>query len=1172
VSASPVLHKLRSVAFQITHNLEDEMFKSKKTAWLTIVALLVPTTAGLFGSSAAQAADVPATLSTFTVNGTDVLTSNSLSVDVSTLNVSETGVLSADVVATATNTANTTVTITGDSGLAVGPNTLSVSVVASWTEQVQNPNYVPARTEANPAYVAEVQDDPETTEVNEYAPAQGEPTITYPAQGTEYTTESRTASQTYTRTINVLNNDTSAVITVNAEELVNGDGTEVDWGVTSVPVVVVPTDSNATVKINGTSVALVSGVATRAVTGLETGDNSITVAVTAPNGEVDESVLTVTVLPNTDTSAVITVDGIMADDGDSVPLDYGTTDPDIAVETADVDATYVVEGGSDLITGDNGVVIWVTAADGVTFQRYDLNLVVAPNDDTTATVYINGVAYDEGSDITLPYQTSSVTVRVELGDLEASYVVEGGTELVQGGNDLAVTVTAGDQTTTYLYGFNLVVSDPDVTLKTIKVNGTSVVDGGTTTSWALNNTLLLETTDPRATVAVDGGIYNATTGVVTLEPGQNDLTITVTGDDRATTRDYAITVGVYALDVTWEGAADSVSATPGSTINVPGSVEAVEVTATSALTGWIAEVEVTNDLNFGNNTVYVTFTSEENVETVVSFTVFVGPADLSLSTFTVNGDDVTLTGLTGRVELEGGTLAAEVEIETADARSEFVINAPAALHTGHNALEVVVTGADGRTATYTVDVYVLPSDNTEIAAISINGHLLAEDAEITEISAGTISVEVDTAFDAATVEVTVAPTTGTFGGWATTTNGVVTGSGYLTASIVVTAEDGTKGDAVLVNLIATKDFDVTSGSNPATDTLRVGTYAKSTPATVAALFPAGAKVTYQWLADGEVVAGANTSRLLLAAEDLERELRPVVSATVAGVKKVYVGEALVVTKGIIALASVPGVNGKAQIGSTLTAVPKKWTKDVELNYQWYVNGVAFDGATTETFSLSEDNVNQGEVVKVRVTGTLDGYDDLFKESASFTVTPGVLKITEKPTISAEDGYVTGSKISVEGGEVNYANADVDYQWFRNGVAIAGETDADYTTVAADVSKKLSVTVSFSAFNYSSVSITLKSATIKVGTLDAPDAANIGINMTGTKLIAFGGYVDTATTSSIKYIWYRNGRAVLGQNSAQYTLTSKDAGAVITVRVTAIYPGYMGTTTVTTGVDAYHVEN
>lgn len=1127
------------------------MFKSKKTAWLTIVALLVSTTAGLFGSTAAQAADVSTTLSTFTVNGTDVLTSNSLGLDVSTLNVSETGVLSADVVAIATDSANTTVTITGDSGLAIGPNTLTVKVSASWTETSANPDYIPA-----------VVDDPATTDVDETAPAQGEPFIYTP----------RTASQTYTRTLNVLNNDTSAVITVNAEELVNGDATEVDWGVTSVPVVVVPTDSNSTVKINGTPVDLVAGVATLSVSGLDTGDNTITVTVTAPNGEVDESLLTVTVLPNTDTSAVITVDGIVADDGDSIPLDYGTTDPDIVVETADVDATYVVEGGSDLITGDNGVVIWVTAADGLTFQRYDLNLVVAANDDTTATVYINGVAYDEGSDITLPYQTSSVTVLVELGDPEASYVVEGGTDLVQGGNDLVVTVTAMDQTTTSIYGFNLVVSDPDVTLKTLKVNGTSVVDGGTTTSWTLNNDLLLETTDPRASVSVDGGAYNPSTGVVTLEPGQNELTISVTGDDKATTRDYTITVGVYALEVTWEGAADPTSATPGSTINVPGSIEAVDVTPTAPLSGWIAEVEVTTNLNFGNNTVYVTFTSDENVENVVTFTVFIGPADLSLSTFTVNGEDVTLTGLAGRVELEAGTLSPEVEIETTDARSEFVVNAPAKLQAGHNALEVVVTGADDRTATYTVDVYVIPSDNTEIAAISINGHLLAEDAEITEVAAGTISIEVDTAYDAATVEVTVAPTTGTFGGWATATNGVVTGSGYLTASIVVTAEDGTKGDAVLVNLVATKDLDVTSGSNPVTDTLRVGTYAKSTPATVAALFPTGAKVTYQWLADGEVLAGANTSRLLLVAEDLDRELRPVVSATVAGVKKVYIGEALVVTKGIIALASVPGVNGKAQIGATLTAVPKKWAKDVELNYQWFVNGVPFDGATSETFTLAEDDVNQGEVVKVRVTGTLEGYEDLYKDSASFTVIPGVLKITEKPTIAAADGYVTGSKISVEGGSVNYANADVDYQWFRNGVALLGETDAEYTTVAADVSKKLTVTVTYSAFNYSSVSITLKSATIKVGTLDAPDAANIAVNQAGNKLDAFGGYVETATTSSIKYIWYRNGRAVLGQNTSKYALTSKDAGAVITVRVTATYPGYMGTTTITTGDDAYRVEN
>ncbi|NBP41134.1 MAG: hypothetical protein EBV34_22450, partial [Betaproteobacteria bacterium] len=187
------------------------MFKSKKTAWLTIVALLVPTTLGMFGASAAQAAASSTTLSTFTVNGTDAGTgtTGSLNLDVSTLNVNN-GVLSTDVVATATDAANTDVTIAGDSNLKVGSNTLTVTVTDK---------------------------------------------------------DDATNKTVYTRTLNVLNNDNSADIVVNQDLLINGESTEVDWGTTSVPVVVTPTDSNATVTVNGTSVALVGGKASTTVTG-----------------------------------------------------------------------------------------------------------------------------------------------------------------------------------------------------------------------------------------------------------------------------------------------------------------------------------------------------------------------------------------------------------------------------------------------------------------------------------------------------------------------------------------------------------------------------------------------------------------------------------------------------------------------------------------------------------------------------------------------------------------------------------------------------------------------------------------------------------------------------------------------------------------------------------------
>ncbi|NDE88486.1 MAG: hypothetical protein EB055_00675, partial [Micrococcales bacterium] len=83
------------------------------------------------------------------------------------------------------------------------------------------------------------------------------------------------------------------------------------------------------------------------------------------------------------------------------------------------------------------------------------------------------------------------------------------------------------------------------------------------------------------------------------------------------------------------------------------------------------------------------------------------------------------------------------------------------------------------------------------------------------------------------------------------------------------------------------------------------------------------------------------------------------------------------------------------------AIPKKWSDGVDLAYQWYVNGVALAGASGETFDITSDNVNVGDTVKVAVTGTADGYDDLTKVSSEVTLVTGSLRITDKPTVSAD---------------------------------------------------------------------------------------------------------------------------------------------------------------------------
>lgn len=1088
------------------------MIAKKKSAWIAVLALFLPIAFSFAAASPAQAAGLSTSLTTFTVDGQNALNQNQINLDVSAIADSN-GNLSVDVLAVA-ESADTTVTVAGATNLVVGDNTLTVTV-----EETADP----------------------------------------------------TSKTVYTRTLKVLSNDNRSTILVNQEELVNGEMIEVDWGTTSVPVRVTPFSSSATVKVNGTDIAVVAGVASTTVTGLQTGDNLIDIFVTAENGEIDESQLTVYVNQNTDTSATFTVDGIRVEDGDTVPLDFGTTDPEILVQTADENAVVEIVGGTDLIVGENPVEIYVTAEDGVTYQKYTFVLVVLADDDATATITVNGSVRDDGDTIELPYGTSSVAVSVVTNDPDASYEITGGTNLLQGDNDLIITVYAPDNVTTIQYALTLTVIDPDVTLKTLKVNGTSVADNGSIISGTLENTLVIETTDPLAKVAVDGGAYNPLTGKITLEPGSNDLTITVTGQDNATTRDYTITVGVWAIDVEWEGLSDPVSVVQSSTVSiVPGSVNEIQVTATAPLAGWTGVVEGTTGLAFGANTVTVTFEGPSN-EIQVTFTVFIGDADLSFDELTINDNDVTLNGLNGTVTLDPHTLSADIVATAKDERSTVVVSGGTNLITGNNSVTVVVTGADGKSATYSINVIVAASENADIDAVTLNGAALP-DEDLIEVNAGTLDVQVDTADEAATATISISSTSGTFGGWTRNVGGITTGSGYLTITVEVTAEDGVTKNEVTYNILASKDLDVVSGSNPESEILRVGTLVRATRSTVAALYPSGTNITYSWLADGETLGESTGSRYLLTAEDLDREIRPVVSGVVSGVRVFYVGQPLTVYKGIIALSSVPKISGTARVTQSITAKSGVWSKDVELAYQWKRNGLNIDGATSETLVLEAGDFAAGDLISVSVTGTLDGYETLTKQSSSVTVLAGVLKITEKPEATAQSGYFTGTKITVTNGSVNYADADVDFAWYRNGVLIPTEQSSSYDSSLLDVGKRLAVRVTYSGYGFLPVSITLKLPIIKLATLDAPDAATISLSQDGKSLVAIGGYDLVAETSSVKYTWYRNGKIIVRAKGASYLLSSADAGTTISVRVVASYLGYLSTNTVTTGDDNFQVDN
>ncbi|NBW73621.1 MAG: hypothetical protein EBR26_04360, partial [Microbacteriaceae bacterium] len=326
------------------------------------------------------------------------------------------------------------------------------------------------------------------------------------------------------------NQDTSlSTFTVDGTSVTDGSEVNVDYGTNAVDVVATPTDADATVDISGD-------------TNLENGSNTVSVVVTAADDVTTQTyTVTVNVGANDDaTLGVFTVNGDDVANGQVVNLPFGTTEVDVIAEPTDVEATVVISGDSDLVSGNNTLQVVVTAADSTTSQTYSLTLRVADNDDATLSVFaVNGDDAVDGGTINLEYGTAEVEVIAEAADSEATLVVAGNKDLVTGSNTLTVTVTAADDTTIKVYTITLVVAqNDDSSLAVFAINGSDVVDGGTVTvaNGTTSVTVVADAADPNAVVIVNGASG--------LDTGNNTLTVEVTAANGVAKTTYTVTIVV----------------------------------------------------------------------------------------------------------------------------------------------------------------------------------------------------------------------------------------------------------------------------------------------------------------------------------------------------------------------------------------------------------------------------------------------------------------------------------------------------------------------------------------------------------------------------------------------------------------------------------------------------
>nr|WP_300143631.1 peptidoglycan-binding protein [Propionicimonas sp.] len=213
-------------------------------------------------------------------------------------------------------------------------------------------------------------------------------------------------------------------------------------------------------------------------------------------------------------------------------------------------------------------------------------------------------------------------------------------------------------------------------------------------------------------------------------------------------------------------------------------------------------------------------------------------------------------------------------------------------------------------------------------------------------------------------------------------------------SYTLRAEDA--GKTITVVVTGTRaGYTVTSRSSAATKQIESNTLGTAPVPTVKGTAQVGKKLTvtagtwkpapvalaYQWLRDGEAIAGATKTTYTVQAADVDAKLSVTVTGTKAGYEPVAKTseETDKVAKGQLT-GKKPAIRGTRDVGVTLKVEVSTWSPSgVKLTYQWYRGSSAIKGATKTKYKLTKSD--KGKQLTVVVTGTKDGYETLELRSA-----------------------------------------------------------------------------------------------------------------------------------------------------------------------------------------------
>ncbi|MEX0428330.1 CHAP domain-containing protein [Nocardioides sp. DS6] len=243
--------------------------------------------------------------------------------------------------------------------------------------------------------------------------------------------------------------------------------------------------------------------------------------------------------------------------------------------------------------------------------------------------------------------------------------------------------------------------------------------------------------------------------------------------------------------------------------------------------------------------------------------------------------------------------------------------------------------------------------------------------------------------------------------------------------------------------------------------------------------PSGASFSYQWLQDGEPIAGQTRPGFLL----IRHQIGHRISVRVTAKKGTYQSSSVVsaqtaaVQPGDLTVTQSPTLSGTPQVGQKLTVDPGEYAPSgATTAVQWYADGDPIQGATGTT--LTPTQALADTMISATVTATRMGHNPLAVATNKLGPVIGTpVRLTHRGAIRGQ--LRPGKVLTVRPGTVSPASAHVSYQWRRNGVPISGATSTTYRLTSADIGKKITVMLGLSATHHRSTQVKYVAGVAKV---------------------------------------------------------------------------------------------